>query len=98
MIFPDGARFGETNLVLHGRAQRHIVKDFAGPLSIKSVMNGQVGWIVDGHRLLVDEGSFLVLNDGQKYSMNVEAPQRVCPDIICIELSRQSFKRRRMPT
>ena len=74
-IFPDGARLGETNLVLHGRAQRHVVRDFAGPLSIKSVMDGQVCWIVDGRRLLVDEGSFLVLNDGQKYSMDVDAPR-----------------------
>jgi hypothetical protein len=74
-IFPVDARFGETNLVLHAKAQRHIVQGFAGPLSIKSVMDGQVGWIVDGRRLLVDEGSFLVLNDGQQYSMDVEAPR-----------------------
>src|SRR5881628_2297982 len=74
-IFPDGARFGETNLVLHAKAQRHVVKDFPGPLSIKSVMDGQVGWIVEGRRLLVDESSFLVLNDGQKYSMDVDAPR-----------------------
>ena len=74
-VFPDGARFRQHNLVLHARAQRHAVKDFPGPLSIKSVIDGEVGWIVDGRRLLVDERSFLVLNDGQKYSMDFDAPR-----------------------
>ena len=74
-IFPDGARFRQNNLVLHARARRHVVKDFPGTLSIKSVMDGEVGWIVDGRRLQVDERSFLVLNDGQKYSMDFEAPR-----------------------
>jgi len=74
-IFPEGARFRQNNLVLHARAQRHVVKDFPGTLSIKSVIDGEVGWIVDGRRLLVDERSFLVLNDGQKYSMDFDAPR-----------------------
>ena len=38
-LFPDSAQFGVDNLVLHGMARRHTVKDFPGPLSIKSVRN-----------------------------------------------------------
>ena len=75
VIFPAGAHFVEDNLVLNARARRHVVQDFAGPLSIKSVIEGEVGWILDGRELVVDGSSFLVLDDGQKYSMNLEAPQ-----------------------
>jgi len=72
MLFPDKAQFGVDNLVLHGVARRHTVKDFPGPLSIKSVVKGAVTWFVDGRGLVVDTGSFLVVNDGQKYSMDVD--------------------------
>jgi hypothetical protein len=72
MLFPDRAQFGVDNLVLHGVARRYTVKDFPGPLSIKSVVKGAVTWTVDGRGLVVDTESFLVLNDGQKYSMDVD--------------------------
>jgi AraC-like DNA-binding protein len=74
-LFPDKAQFGVDNLVLHAAARRHVVKDFPGPLSIKSVVKGEVTWIVDGRNLVVDCDSFLVLNDGQKYSMDMDVPR-----------------------
>jgi AraC family transcriptional regulator len=72
-LFPLGAQFGVDNLVLHARAKRHKVTDFAGPLSIKTVVEGRVVWRVDGRDLAVDPSSFLVLGDGQKYSMDLDA-------------------------
>jgi AraC family transcriptional regulator len=79
-LFPAEARFGEDNLVLHASARRHVVNDFAGPLSIKSVLRGEVDWIVDGRPLQVDANSFLVLNDAQTYSMNIDTirPVETC--------------------
>jgi AraC family transcriptional regulator len=79
-LFPDKAQFGVDNLVLHAVGKRHVVKDFPGPLSIKSVVKGEVAWIVDGRDLVVDCDSFLVLNDGQKYSMDMDAlrPMETC--------------------
>ena len=79
-LFPGGSRFVRDNLILHARGRRHTVEDFAGPLSIKTVIDGEVGWILDGCRLVVDSGSFLVLNDGQKYSMDMDAsrPMETC--------------------
>ncbi|MEP6960926.1 MAG: AraC family transcriptional regulator [Acidobacteriota bacterium] len=76
-LFPDGARLGVDNLVLHARAKRHRVEGFPGPLSIKTVLNGEVVWVVNGRDLVVDRSSFLILNAGETYSMNIDAAKPV---------------------
>ena len=76
-LFPAGARLGLDNVVLQARAKRHQVMGFAGPLSIKTVLTGQVAWIVGGRKLVVDRSSFLILSAGEKYSMNIDAPAPV---------------------
>jgi hypothetical protein len=76
-LFPDGARFNNDNLMLHARGRRHRVADFAGPLSIKTVVNGSVTWKVGGRDLAVDPSTFLVLGDGEKYSMDMDLPRPV---------------------
>lgn len=76
-LFPEGARFGADNVLLHASARRHRVEEFAGPLSIKTVLRGSVSWLVDGQELVVDPASFLVLGAGQKYSMNIDSERRV---------------------
>jgi AraC-like DNA-binding protein len=63
--------------VLHATARRHIVNEFAGPLSIKTAIRGEVHWIVGGRSLLVDSNTFLILDNGDRYSMNIDAPQPV---------------------
>src|SRR5438067_5058553 len=87
-LFPDGSQFGSDNLVLHASGRRHVVENFPGPLSIKSVINGQVTWTVGGRDLLVDTNSFLILNDGQPYSMNMEVPR---PMETCCAFFRKNF-------
>jgi len=76
-LFPIGARFGTDNLILHANARRHRVEDFAGPLSVKTVLKGAVTWTVAGRELVVDPDSFLVLGDGEKYSMDLDEPRAV---------------------
>ena len=76
-LFPDGAQFGRDNLVLHARARRHTVAGFAGPLSIKTVISGVVAWTAGGRDLAVDSASFLVLNAGEAYSMDVNTARPV---------------------
>ena len=76
-LFPVGARLGEHNLVLHATARRHSVSNYAGPLSIKTVLRGRVSWIVGGRELVVDPSSFLVLAAGEPYSMNIDEPEPV---------------------
>jgi AraC family transcriptional regulator len=87
-LFPDGCQFGRDNLVLHASARRHRVENFHGPLSIKTVIDGQVTWIVDTRELVVDAGSFLILNDGQEYSMNLASPR---PMETCCAFFRKGF-------
>jgi len=76
-LFPAGARLGEHSLVLHATARRHSVHEYAGPLSIKTVLRGRVSWVVGGRQLVVDPASFLVLAAGERYSMNIDAPKPV---------------------
>src|SRR5262245_65303314 len=90
-LFPDGCQFGRDNLVLHASARRHRVENFPGPLSIKTVIDGQVTWIVDGRELVVDTGSFLVLNDGQKYSMSLMNLETSRPMETCCAFFRKGF-------
>jgi len=79
-LFPAHARLGEDNAVLHARARRHSVDHYAGPLSIKTVLAGEVAWIVGGRELVVDRSSFLILNAGERYSMHIDsaAPVETC--------------------
>ena len=76
-LFPTGARLGADNVLLRAKAARHRVDNYAGPLSIKTVLNGRVAWNVDGRELVVDPSSFLVLGEGERYSMNIEAARPV---------------------
>src|SRR5215472_8596996 len=63
---------GVRNAILRARGRAHFVKDFPGPLSIKSVTEGAVAWKTGGRELLVDRNSFLVINHGEPYSMDFE--------------------------
>lgn len=56
---------------MNARSKRHRVDGFEGPLSIKTVLEGKVAWIVGGRPLVVDRSSFLVLSAGESYGMDV---------------------------
>jgi AraC family transcriptional regulator len=71
-LFPHQARLGEDNVVLHARARQHRVEGFAGPVSVKTVLEGTVAWHVSGRDLVVDPASFLILGAGEKYSMRID--------------------------
>jgi len=73
VINPSASRLGVENAVLWGRGNReYYVRDFPGPLSIKAVLRGQAEWRAGKSRFEVEAGSFVILNDGQPYSMTIE--------------------------
>jgi len=67
-------QLGMENFVLRARGRRHQVREFPGPLSIKTVVDGKVSWRTERRDIVVDECSFLVLNDGEPYSMDIDLP------------------------
>jgi AraC-like DNA-binding protein len=71
-----------ANAALRARSRTHFVKDFAGPLSIKSVSEGAAAWKCAGRERLVDRDSFLVLNASEAYSMAIDS--RTAVSTLCI--------------
>jgi len=68
---------GRDNLILRASARFHSVKDYPGPLSIKTVVKGRASWRHERRALVVGQDSFLVLSDGQPYSLHIEAREPV---------------------
>jgi AraC family transcriptional regulator len=71
------AVLGRHNLILRASSRTHHVKDYPGPLSIKTVVKGQAAWRRDRRSLEVAQDSFLVLSDGEPYSLDIEAREPV---------------------
>lgn len=74
---PAQPTLGPENVILLARARQHSVKDYPGPLSIKTVLEGRVAWRLGKRDIWIDDSSFLVLNDGEPYSMEIDSPQPV---------------------
>src|SRR5436190_711948 len=70
------------NTLLRATGRRHFVREYAGPLSIKTVVAGEVTWMVDGRPHTVRPGSMLVLNDGQPYSMDINKRHPVATAVV----------------
>ena len=67
----------DTNWVLRGRGRRHYVREFPGPLSIKTVQRGTGRWKTAEGEFVLDGSSFLLVNEGQPYSLTIESRQPV---------------------
>lgn len=77
LVNPPAAALGARNVLLRGRARTYQVRDFPGPLSVKSVIRGEAWWETAQGRFRVDPGGYLVLNQGQPYSITVESRDEV---------------------
>jgi AraC-like DNA-binding protein len=78
MSEPD---FGRASFVLHEKSRRHFWQG-VGPLSIKAFFGGRALYASGPGRYAVDDACYLVLNDGQPYSVAIEAPRPV--ESLCI--------------
>ncbi|MBV9209293.1 MAG: helix-turn-helix transcriptional regulator [Acidobacteria bacterium] len=68
---------GTENAVLTGTNRLYYVPDYVGCLSIKTVVSGSAVWEAGGRRFVVHENCYLILNDGQSYTMTIESARRV---------------------
>src|SRR5262245_29385001 len=85
-INPPAHVFGRKNAILNARGTRHHESEFAGPLSIKSVVRGSATWETRDGRYELMPGSVLLLNDGEEYSITVDALQPV--ETFCVFFER----------
>jgi AraC family transcriptional regulator len=68
--------------VLHGTARRYSVESYRTTLSLKAVVRGAALYRTRQGRHLVTEDSFLILNEGQEYSLDFQWPgitETLCP-------------------
>lgn len=70
------------NTILRGRASKYAWGPEPGALSIKSVLRGKAAWTTRAGRYELEPGQLLVLNDGEEYSVEVDALQPV--ETFCI--------------
>jgi AraC-like DNA-binding protein len=76
-INPPPGELGKHNAILSARGRRHAVREFSGPLSIKTVVRGSAVWQAAAGRFELGPGRFLILNDGSPYSLTVESERPV---------------------
>ncbi|HTT65598.1 MAG TPA: AraC family transcriptional regulator [Bryobacteraceae bacterium] len=80
---PPGRELPACSAVLNGRATRYEVHNYRTTLSLKTVVRGAARYHTpQGHYLLTPE-SFLILNDGQYYSLEFEGGGAIHTETLC---------------
>ena len=80
---PRAGELPHCSAVLNGRGTRYEVNDYRTTLSLKSVVRGAARYHTpQGHYLLTPD-SFLILNDGQRYSLEFEGHGQVRTETLC---------------
>jgi len=87
LINPPARLLGKRNAIVSGtipanEPENHVVSDFAGPLSIKFMLEGRGFWQTPEGLFCVEDNAFLVLNEGQVYSLHMgggEPRESFCP-------------------
>jgi AraC-like DNA-binding protein len=70
---PRGIELGLFNCVLSGTSNSHYVSEYVTPLSIKTMVVGSAVWETPAQRYVVYENTYLVLNDGQTYTLTIDS-------------------------
>ncbi len=73
-INPTFGELPHCSAVLNGIAQRYHVQQYRTTLSLKSIVHGAALYETRQGRHLVTEDSFLILNNGQEYSLEFRGP------------------------
>ena len=71
------ARWGRENAVISATTRRVEYPECTQLLSIKAVTGGSEDYFVDGHRIRVDDDTFLILNAGRSYGSVINATKPV---------------------
>jgi len=80
---PHSRELPDCSAVLNGRGTRYEVNDYRTTLSLKSVVRGAARYHTpQGHYLLTPD-SFLILNEGQRYSLEFEGRGGIQTETLC---------------
>jgi AraC family transcriptional regulator len=63
--------------IIHGRAYRYIAEDCPGWLSVKCMFAGRAHYKTASARYAVDQDAYLILNDKQMYTIEIDSPIQV---------------------
>lgn len=77
LVNPAAQLLGARNAILTGRGVRRHTTSFTGPLSIKGVIEGSGTWETAEGRYELVPGSVLLINDGEPYTLTIDALQPV---------------------
>ena len=80
---PPGRELAGCSAVLNGRGTRYEVNGYRTTLSIKSVVRGAARYETPQGHYLVTPENFLILNDGQRYSLEFEGRGRLHTETLC---------------
>jgi AraC family transcriptional regulator len=69
----DYGALGKENCILSGTSRRYFTPDFETPISIKTSLAGLIAWETPERRFEVHENTYVVLNDGQHYTMAMDS-------------------------
>jgi AraC-like DNA-binding protein len=73
LVNPPAEMLGSVNAIYSGRARRHLVENYAGPISVKTMISGAAFWHTEAGAQSVKPSSFLVLNKGTKYTLEMNS-------------------------
>lgn len=70
------------NMIIAAKVSKIRIPEHKGPLSIKCAFGGEEVYETEGSRHVVNDESYLVLNDGQRYSCRIDSESPV--EIFCV--------------
>jgi AraC family transcriptional regulator len=73
LINPPAGMLGAVNAIYSGRSRRHLVENYVGPLSVKTMISGAAFWHTEAGAQRVQRSSFLILNKGTKYTLEMNS-------------------------
>jgi AraC-like DNA-binding protein len=77
LISPPAKMLGREHAILSTTDRWYYVPDFETSLSIKTVLCGSASWEVESRRFIVHPGMYVVVNDGQKYTITIDSYEPV---------------------
>ncbi|HTI60930.1 AraC family transcriptional regulator [Mucilaginibacter sp.] len=71
------SKFKKHNIIFNALSSKSSCDDHVGCLSLKTVLSGEEWYGVNKRRLAVRPGQFLILNNDQNYSCNIDTTEKV---------------------